>query len=482
MPSKIGSRLAYILPFLAIFVFANLDGLSWNVGLAVFDLCVIVTVVLGSTLGGQADESSIVLLPAGIYCIGVLIFHAGWGGPQRAQSSYVAESLLLVSGSILMVYLGARLGSARRETNAFQEQSLDEMNHNLLFSVSLILIFAGWVVRFWALKTGLMGFSVAAFGVDYSDRGGLVATILALRELAGVGQIMLLLLLLKASRSLTSLQRFAFFSLLLLSFSLDLVFSFQSAAKGEILGTFVPFVVTFYAFGNRRVLFALLVIGLLISTVLVFPLANDLRYDSEYYDHLQRGELFLPSFDDVMQALSFDLESLRQVRGRFNQTSLLAFSIQRRGEGLASLAGRSYWYAFKTLVPRALFPQRVDQKISYDFYTGYVSVFSGYNNWGLHTEAYLNFGIMGILVLMPFVGFVWQRAYQWLLSIHPVTGWAIAASILLSSILRAGEYGFLASIVSVSKSLVFVTLVTKAAMEVVRLLLKMPDSTDIRGA
>ncbi len=234
-----------------------------------------------------------------------------------------------------------------------------------------------------------------------------------------------------------------------------------------MLVALIPPLVTAHAFGHRKALVAAGVVTVAVFVLVVYPLGNAMRYDPAYERQLAAGGLFVPEVADVWDMIS-EAAASSDVAARLNQTSLLAYSVERQGDGLALLSEAPYVNALETLMPRALVPDRADMQIQYDLYTGYSVLFRGYNDWGIHTEAFLSFGWVGVVAILAALGYVWQKVYCLLARLAFPFGWAIAAAVLLPTLFRVGEYNFLAAVVSPTKILLLAVVCSWGALVLAR--------------
>lgn len=449
---------------------------------------VILFVVAAGTLailsGSRAAGGLLSYFPAVAFTLGLLAFHFSWGAGTRPEwllylgdDESVAYALLLAAAAILAVAAGSRLAGAAPATRALSAASTGSARS----APAALLVVVGLASGLWALLNGYVGFATGAFGLGQAAVAApLTPTILALYSLLGVGQTGLLVLLLDDLRATAprfgGRARLLLSAAILASFGLDTLFRLQSASRATMLGGLVPLLITVHAFGYRKAPVVAGGVVLVAYLFVVYPLASALRYDEAYGRQLEAGGLAIPQLAYVWDAIADTSgASPSDAVSRLNQTSLLAFAVERQGEGLDLLSGESYAYAAATLVPRVLVPDRADSQIEYDFYTGYSTAFRGYNNWGIHTEAYLNFGPLGVIAVMAAVGYVWQKVYSLLTRVAYPFGWAIAAAVLLPTVLRAGEYNFLATIVSPTKTLLLALVFCWGAMPLARRAL--PTST-----
>ena len=472
------SQRGWLVLALAAFIVMNVSGMGFITGVVAIMACVSIFIIV-TTPNNRTKEGFPQFLPSILFCLGVFVFHFAWGKTwQRygVPDVYVATALLIVIVAIWGAYLGGRFVDKVRIGD---EKHRDIYDRQIYFLIALIFLLIGWLSRWWAIGQRLWGYAYFSQGIDFAiHTGSLVTTILSFSEFVGIGQVVLLLLLLDDRREhgyVSGHKSWKVFLVLILGISMvfDFGYRFQSAAKGTLLIGTIPLLLTLYISGHRRLTVDTIIGGALAYTMLVSPLMNAVRYNRAYTETISQGSFYLPSLDYLQDSVAYDRVSINESLSRFNQTNLLAFTAQQFQYGLPKLWGTSYEYALATLAPRALFPGRIDRQVPYDIYTGYaLSRQGGYNNWGIHTEAYLNFGIVGVVIVMSVIGMLWQTIYTWLLRFDRLVGWAIAASIWLPSIFRAGEYGFLAAVVSVLKSLFFSVVIAQMCLIAARVVLK----------
>lgn len=465
---------------IVIFLAPNLGQIDFVRGAAAFILC---WTILFCVHYVTRDSISAFPLPITVFCLSIMVFHLNWGRNHYSEwvqrgiePWYVALALLVTAVAVLACTVGTEL--AKRIKLSHQDRSSSSrlcLFKEQVLIMSGILLALGWFSRLWALANHLIGFQVEAFGiVSFHHTGRFVMTILAIGQMVGIGQSVLLALLLqdlKTKRAFwTILRNSPLYLFMLSSYIADFVFRLQSGARGKIIWGFIPVLLLLHAYGYRKAVYGSIIAGIILYILVIYPLGDMIRYDTHFQNSLSTGKILVPSIDYFEEAYHVGRQSREDALSRLNQTSLLAYAIEARSEGLQGLGGLSYWYAFKTVVPRFAIPWRGDQQINYDIYTGYSSGLSGYNNWGIHTEAYLNFGIVGVILIMITLGFIWQKMHTWLLQFEYPVGWAILANTLLPSVLRAGEYGFLASIISMFKSLLFILLCVKVLVAATHLL------------
>ena len=414
-------------------------------------------------------DKLVLYFPLLIYLSGFVIFHFSWGNTfidpivLSIPSENIILAVLISTLAILMVFLGTK-SAVSPSTYITNMVNIEEIP--IYYSVGLICLSFGALIEIWAVRNHLIGFSIGAYGLDVSVLSNpLMTLVLAVQSIFNIGFVTMLIQFLEEKKNNTwgklLQRRFLIIAIFILSFIFDLVIRFQSAARATMLMGFLPILVVLFIYGYKKFIGVAIILGVILYIFLIFPLVSNIRSDQVYYDTMKAGNIFLPQFSYFVDVYQQKDKNTLDALSRLNQFGLLSFSIDRVEHGLPVLMGESYLYAFNTLVPRFINSQRVDRKISYDSYTGYYVGGTSYDNWGLHTEAYLNFGILGVIFIMFFTGYVWQRAYLLIFNYEKPIGPAIAIGVLLPTIFRAAESDFQMTIISTFRTIIFLLIIVK---------------------